>query len=225
MAYVYRHIRMDKNEPFYIGIGGDNKGKYQRANRKSYRSAHWERIINKTEYRVDILEDDLSWEEAQEKEKWWISFYGRSDTGAGTLVNHTDGGDGMLGFKTSDKTRKHLSEIRKGKCWRKPGWKMSQEHKEVIRQKMIGRSPSNKGIPLTEEQKRKISEAKKGKPSEKRKAVICLETGEIFPSIEHAERDPRFYRGGVAKVLKGHRKSLKGFTFEYYDGNAANDER
>jgi hypothetical protein len=21
MAYVYRHIRLDKNEPFYIGIG------------------------------------------------------------------------------------------------------------------------------------------------------------------------------------------------------------
>ena len=23
MAYVYRHIRLDKNEPFYIGIGSD----------------------------------------------------------------------------------------------------------------------------------------------------------------------------------------------------------
>ena len=21
MAYVYRHIRLDKNEPFYIGVG------------------------------------------------------------------------------------------------------------------------------------------------------------------------------------------------------------
>jgi hypothetical protein len=24
MAYLYRHIRHDKNEPFYIGIGSDN---------------------------------------------------------------------------------------------------------------------------------------------------------------------------------------------------------
>jgi len=25
MAYVYRHIRLDKNEPFYIGISNDVK--------------------------------------------------------------------------------------------------------------------------------------------------------------------------------------------------------
>ena len=34
MAYIYRHIRLDKNEPFYIGIGSDVEGKYKRANRK-----------------------------------------------------------------------------------------------------------------------------------------------------------------------------------------------
>jgi hypothetical protein len=27
MAYLYRHIRHDKNEPFYIGIGSDNNYK------------------------------------------------------------------------------------------------------------------------------------------------------------------------------------------------------
>ena len=32
MAYVYRHIRLDKNEPFYIGIGKDDSGEYKRAN-------------------------------------------------------------------------------------------------------------------------------------------------------------------------------------------------
>jgi hypothetical protein len=30
MAYVYRHIRLDKNEPFYIGIGSDSS--FARAN-------------------------------------------------------------------------------------------------------------------------------------------------------------------------------------------------
>jgi len=28
MAYVYRHIRLDKNEPFYIGIGSEEFKKY-----------------------------------------------------------------------------------------------------------------------------------------------------------------------------------------------------
>jgi len=26
MAYLYRHIRLDKNEPFYVGIGGGVRG-------------------------------------------------------------------------------------------------------------------------------------------------------------------------------------------------------
>jgi hypothetical protein len=36
MAYVYRHIRLDKNEPFYIGVGSDSN--YSRAFTK--RSSH-----------------------------------------------------------------------------------------------------------------------------------------------------------------------------------------
>lgn len=39
MAYVYRHIRLDKNEPFYIGIGSDNK--YSRAKQKTGRNDRW----------------------------------------------------------------------------------------------------------------------------------------------------------------------------------------
>lgn len=35
MAYVYRHIRLDKNQPFYIGIGSDTDGRYHRANSNS----------------------------------------------------------------------------------------------------------------------------------------------------------------------------------------------
>ena len=31
MAYLYRHIRLDKNEPFYIGIGSNELNNYKRA--------------------------------------------------------------------------------------------------------------------------------------------------------------------------------------------------
>jgi hypothetical protein len=215
MAYIYRHIRLDKNEPFYIGIGSDDNGKFTRAKRKTYRSKFWTNIINKTEYEIEIIENNLTWEEAKEKEKWWILFYGRLDIKTGILANLTDGGDGMIGWNATDETRKHLSEIRKGKCFRKPGWKMTEEQKKNLREKRMGKPPSNKGIPLTKEQKEKVSEAKRGNPSHRRKSILCIETGEVFPSIEHAEKDPRFYRGGVAKVLKGWRKSIRGFTFKY----------
>ena len=41
MAYVYRHIRLDTNQPFYIGIGSDKN--YFRANQKtsSKRNSYW----------------------------------------------------------------------------------------------------------------------------------------------------------------------------------------
>ena len=39
MAYVYRHIRLDKNQPFYIGVGkndNDLKRAFSKCNRNSY---------------------------------------------------------------------------------------------------------------------------------------------------------------------------------------------
>jgi len=216
MAYVYRHIRLDKKEPFYIGIGNDSDGKYSRANRKTYRSELWTRIITKTEYRVEILEDDLTWEEAQEKEMWWIRFYGRIDLKTGPLANLTDGGDGMVGWKPTQETLDLLSSVRKGRVFLPKGWKMSEEQRNKMSKARMGKEPWIKGKKMSEEQRKKVSEAMKGCISEKRKPVICIETGEIFPSIEHAEKDPRFYIGGVGKVLRGLRKHLKGFHFEYY---------
>lgn len=70
MIYLYRHIRLDKNEPFYIGIG---KGK--RAYSKKSRNIHWLNIINSTPYEVEIILENLSWEEACEKEKEFIKLY------------------------------------------------------------------------------------------------------------------------------------------------------
>ena len=103
IAYLYRHIRLDKNEPFYVGIGNDIKGKYSRAYINYGRNNIWKNIINKTPYKVDILLDNLSWEEACEKEKEFIKLYGRIDLKTGILSNMTDGGDGTIGYKRNKK--------------------------------------------------------------------------------------------------------------------------
>ena len=63
--YLYRHIRLDKNEPFYIGISSD---KGFRANDKKKRNKIWKDIISKSDYEIEILFDDLTWEEACLKE-------------------------------------------------------------------------------------------------------------------------------------------------------------
>lgn len=103
MAYVYRHIRKDKNEVFYIGIGTDDKGKYVRANSKN-RNKYWKRIVDKTNYEIEILFDNISKEEAIKKEIEFISIYGRRDLNKGTLANLTDGGEGAVNMSEEGKS-------------------------------------------------------------------------------------------------------------------------
>lgn len=114
MAYVYRHIRLDKNEPFYIGIGSDDEGKYTRANEKNCRrNSHWHRIYKKTEIEVEILLDGLDYEKAKEKEIEFIKLYGRRDLGTGCLINLTDGGDGIKNKVFTEEYKRKLSEAAK----------------------------------------------------------------------------------------------------------------
>ena len=111
MPYVYRHIRLDKNEPFYIGIGSDMTNK--RANERARRSELWKKIVAKSDYEIEILFDDITYEEAKLKEIEFIKLYGRIDLNNGTLANLTDGGDGAI--NPSQESRLKMSQIHKGR--------------------------------------------------------------------------------------------------------------
>ena len=104
---MYRHVRLDKNVPFYVGIGT-----IKRPYSKKGRNKYWNNIVkfNEGVYEVDILFEDLSWEHASEKEIEFISLYGRKDLKEGTLCNLTNGGDGSGGLLVSDFTKKKHSE-------------------------------------------------------------------------------------------------------------------
>ena len=157
MAYVYQHIRLDTDEVFYIGIGSDTDGKYERANRKKGRNRYWKHIVNKIGYRVEILTDSISWETACKEEIRLIKHYGRKDLNEGNLVNLTDGGDGAKGIIFSDEHRRKLSEINKGNTYAKGNQHKkinprSKEHIEKLRKANIGKI-------LSEETKQKIRES------------------------------------------------------------------
>lgn len=62
--------------------------------------------------------------------------------------NYTDGGDGMLGFKHSEESKKKMSESSKG-------FKHSEENKKLISEKL-------KGVPKSKKHCKNISESKKG---------------------------------------------------------------
>jgi hypothetical protein len=153
MAYVYRHIRLDKNEPFYIGIGKDNSYKRAFEKSKTGRSIFWHNVVNKSNYEVEILIDNLSWQQACEKEKEFILLYGRKDLKTGCLVNMTIGGENppdIFGDKNPMKrldVRQKISNIR-------TGVKLSDKHKiSISKAAKLRKSkpPSRKGTKMSKE--------------------------------------------------------------------------
>lgn len=134
--YLYRHIRLDKNEPFYIGIGRKRKVRnvcswsheYERAyvNGKG-RSKLWNRIAAKG-YEIEILFETNNHKLILKKEIEFINLYGRIDLNTGSLSNFTSGGEGIVspsvltrklisekltGLIRSEKTRQKIKEKRK----------------------------------------------------------------------------------------------------------------
>ena len=199
MAYLYRHIRLDKNEPFYIGIGSDlhyNRAYDLKNNRRNY---IWNKIIQKTNIEVEIMLDNLTWEQVCEKEVEFIKFYGRIDKKNGILSNLTDGGDGSLGVIISLEKRKMMSKMFSGHGNPMFGKKMSKESIEKTRLKNIGRIAWNKGKfgIYSENSLIKMRESKIGKIAWNKgkkgvngignaKLVINLENGIFYESCKEA---------------------------------------
>jgi hypothetical protein len=190
--FVYRHIRPDTNVVFYVGLGCyQKKWKYQRAYTTKNRNIHWQRIVKKCEggFRVEILFDQLTKQQAVDFEIQFIKFYGRSDLRQGTLCNMTDGGEGV--YNLSQESRKIISQKTKGrKCphteeWKRKmkgkfsgknnpnyGKKIPEWHKEINRKAQLGRKKS-------QEEKDKIY-------PKLRKPVLNIVSGIVYPSLQDA---------------------------------------
>jgi hypothetical protein len=160
MAYLYRHIRLDKNVPFYIGIGIDSS--YYRANSKKSRNDHWNKIVNKTDYEVEILFEHDDYDFIKEKEIEFIALHGRSDLGLGTLCNLTNGGDGCLGLVHSYEAKLKMSIPNKGKI-------ISEEQRRKV-------SEFHKGRVHSLESRKKMSEAVMGEKNHMYGKKISEET-------------------------------------------------
>jgi hypothetical protein len=119
LYYLYRHVRLDKNEPFYIGIGKKcKKGvkyQYKRALDFVLRSELWKRIYNKSNktIKVDILLESDNHEFIKQKEIEFIKLYGRINRNSGILCNFTDGGDTRAEIKITPESKLKRSELAK----------------------------------------------------------------------------------------------------------------
>lgn len=196
MGYLYKHTRLDTNEVFYIGIGGfckkEKEGSYSRAfcKNKSKRNNYWFNIINKTDYKVEIVLDNLSIEELLKKEKDYIKLYGRKDTGVGTLVNMTDGGEGHTNYICREETR------------------------EKMRKAASGENNSQYGKKRSEESIRKQIKSGVNKKSIYRYSLLGIKI-DFFESIRCASRETNVDYGSIQRCLKSKQKTAGGFLWKY----------
>lgn len=118
--YLYRHLRIDTNTPFYIVVG-TKQDKNHRSFKTTYSRAYtfhkensvWKNIVKKTGFLVEILIESNDYQFILNKEVELIKMYGRKDIKTGTLTNLTNGGEKNSGRKyrkISEKQRKILSD-------------------------------------------------------------------------------------------------------------------
>ncbi|MCX2486588.1 NUMOD3 domain-containing DNA-binding protein [Pedobacter sp. MR2016-24] len=172
MAYVYTHTRKDKNEIFYVGIGSDDNN-YSRAKTTHKRSNYWKNITSKTDYTIDIIEDNISWNQAVNKEIELIKFYGRSNTGTGILCNLTDGGEGCNGRRHTEATKEKMRVAQKNK-------KLSVEHRKKIGQSL-------KGYQRSKQTSDRINKSRKNVILNY-SVILDLDTGVYYYSVADASR-------------------------------------
>ena len=165
--YTYAYLRKD-GTPYYIGKG-TGKRAYQKHN--LFNPPPKERII--------FLKQNLTEEEAFKHEIYMIAVFGRKDLRTGILRNKTDGGDGSSGFVHSEESKRKMSEKGKGKFSGKnnPMYGVSlkgenhhfygKSHTKETKIKMSEKRKGKKPYDMTDESRRKMSEAKKNKPLSK----------------------------------------------------------
>ena len=136
---LYFHINNKTGQVFYVGIGKPSRPKCRRG-----RNRFWKHVVDKYGYDIIIEESELTLDQANILEKYWINRIGRRDLGLGPLVNLTDGGDGMSGYQHKPETIERIRSSCKGKsAWNK-GIKDKEETKAKKSKSLMGNTNSPK---------------------------------------------------------------------------------
>lgn len=111
--FLYMHFKAADGSPFYVGIGKKRirEGRNETSFKSLYERAFCNGTVKKYGYTIEIVLDNLTYEEVKDKEKEFISLYGRRNLDKGPLVNLTDGGEGNVGCVLSEATKKRLRDF------------------------------------------------------------------------------------------------------------------
>lgn len=189
----------------YIGKTIEGKVRYHRHMKPSvynFSSSHvycWIRSLVNRSYKPLWLVlqqfDNVSNEELNNAEIYWISYFKNLNC---NLCNHTDGGDGMFGYKMKEETKEKLRNLNIGK-------KQSVETLKL-------RSMKLKGQKRSLESKLRLSQSKIGsknpmfgKSSSLKKKVIT-ECGLSFNSLTEASKH---FNVTISAIKQSCRKNTK----------------
>ena len=194
MYCLYIHKRKTDDVIFYIGIGND-----KRPYIKGTRSNFWKNEVTKHDYNIEILSDNLTWENAQEAEIQLIKLYGRRDLELGYLINLTDGGEGSQGCKPSQETRNKLSNALKGKNLGRISPMKGKKNPKSIRY--------GKDNPFYN------SKANTGGNNPNAKKVINIETKEIWDYAANCAEQNNIKKSTLIAWLNGQNSNKSNFRY------------
>lgn len=170
--YVYAHRRQTDGKIFYIGKG---KGKRAWA---TDRNASWREEAQKHGVEIEFIAENLSEEEAFNKEIETIQ-----NIGLENLTNMANGGEGSSGWLHTEESKNKISIWLKGNQHLKghkhsedAKKKMSETHKARYQDPKVRerQSQSMKGREITKEHREKLRAANKGKrPSEACRSAVA----------------------------------------------------
>lgn len=167
--YIYRHIRPDTNEVFYVGKGNNlSSVGYKRKDWIFKRSKIWSDIVKKNNeiFKSEVIFECQTEDECNEKEIEFILLYGRKNLRNGTLANLTDGGDGCVGMRHSNETLNKLSISAKNRTTPNPF----------------------KGKTHTVETRALLSKLATDKPNKPKVKFINVDTNEIYNGLYETAR-------------------------------------
>lgn len=155
--------------------------------------------------KIITLEENATWNKSEIE---WISKL-RSE--GNRLTNCSDGGDGTLGYKHSKETKAKIAKALNGN---KNGlgrqWIPDESFKEGCRERNLGEKNPNFGKPRTKETKLKI---RASQPNSRK--VQCIETGEIFESLNEAGRSKNIQYQNIRAVCEEKRNKAGKLTWRY----------
>ena len=204
---VYKHTA--PNGKCYIGITKQTLERRCR-NGRGYAGNHaFYHAIQKygwDNFSHEILESNLTPQEASEMERYYIKLYHSLSTDNGYNIEC----GGLTSFHVSEDSRRKIALSRIGKKMPPRG----EEHRKKLSESLRGRT-------FSDEHCRHISKSKKGKKMGKdnprARKVMCIETGIVYETIKAAGASSGCDAKNITSCCAGRLNSAGGYHWRYVE--------